>query len=71
MTRNVKEVQKGATAPDSLGRDSGGLLYWACSSESKKDERGGWKVEACRRGEEEKMNRVSPTTLGWDTSGGH
>ena len=54
-------------APSLFGRSSKGLLYGACSSESK--ERGGGqdkkesqKAEACRRGEEEEIVGVHLTT---------
>ena len=60
-------------APSLFERSSGGSLCWACSSESEERGRGqgereGWKVEACRREREEKMDGVYPITLEWDTS---
>ena len=63
-------------APGLFGRSSGGLSCRAYSSESKERDRGqskeeSQKAETCKRGEEEKMSRIPPTTLGQGTSKGH
>ena len=54
-------------------RSSEDLSCRAYSSESKERDRGqgkreSWKVEVCRRGEEEEIVGISPTTLGQGAS---
>ena len=58
-----------------FGRSSKDLSCGAYSLESKERDRGqgkreSWKVEVCRREEEEEIVRISPTTLGQGASRG-
>lgn len=62
-------------APGLIGKSSKGLLYWACSSESKKrgrdqDKRESSEEKACREGEKEEKIGIFPTTLEQSTSRG-
>ena len=61
------KAQGGAIAPGSFEKSRGGLLCWACNSESKKrnkdqGKRKSQKAKNCRRGREKEMNRV-PSVL--------
>ena len=49
------------------------MPYWACCLEDEEGSRGqdkkrSWETKACRRKEEEKINKVPWITLEWDTS---
>ena len=69
MLGNTVITWGGTIAPSLFGKGSRGPLYRACSSESKKRDKGqskerDRKAEACEKREEEKNVGVHPITLG-------